>query len=152
MSGQPSFAHADSLSHLLWDVAARTQSLAEKAVSGTPLTLSSIGLLDQIAGQPGVTISQIARRTPKTSQAVSQIAARLEKLGLLERRLIDGRRIGLFLTDAGTAAHDQGTTAQRAFETRLHTAIGNKNAEQLQRLLTRIAPTVARLETEQHPG
>ena len=149
MTHPPPAAHSDSLSHLLWDLATRTHALAEQAITNDTLTLPSIAILDQIARQPGITISEIAQRTPKTSQAISQVVARLEKLDLLQRRLIDGRRIGLFLTNAGTTAHDQAATAQHEFEMRLHEAIGGKDAEQLRRLLTRIAPAIAELQSYQ---
>lgn len=134
----PPFAHADSLSYVVWDVATRTQALGEKALSSTPLSMAGSGVLDHVSVEPGVTIAAIARRVPKSAQAISQVVARLEKLGLLERRLVGGRSIGLFITDAGTAAHDSAGAAQDAFDARLEAAIGLRETEQLRGMLHRV--------------
>ena len=93
------------LVHLLWAVSVRTSALGEAALAETPLTLAGLGLLENVNARPGITIAEIARRAPQTQQALSQIAARLDRLGYLERRLAaGGRGVGLHLSPAGARA------------------------------------------------
>src|ERR1700684_169069 len=79
------------LGHLLWEVGARAGMIGEAEMAGTPLTLPSRGMLQLIGVEPGITISEIARRTPTSQQGVSQVISRLQKLGYVERRLGSGR-------------------------------------------------------------
>jgi hypothetical protein len=68
----------------------RTSALGEAALADSPLTLPRLGLLESVSARPGITIAEIARRAPQTQQALSQIAARLDKLGFIERRPAGG--------------------------------------------------------------
>jgi DNA-binding MarR family transcriptional regulator len=82
--------------------------LGEAALADSPVTLSGLGLLENVNARLGITIAEIARRAPQTQQALSQITARLAKLGFIERRLTDrGRGIALHLTPAGASARAQ---------------------------------------------
>ncbi len=124
------------LVHLLWAVSVRTSAQAEVALSGSPLTLAGLGMLENITANPGITIAQIARTAPQTQQALSQISARLERLGLIERRLADrGRGVALHLTPAGTAAHRQGHDTTEAFEQQLQGTLGPTRHRRLVALL-----------------
>lgn len=135
------------LVHLLWAVSARTTSLGEGALEGSPLTLPGLGVLENVDAQPGVTIAEIARRAPQTQQALSQVAARLEKLGFLERRLAGrGRGIGLHLTPAGAAALAGAQDAVEAFEAGLADALGSERHDRLVALLSEAREVVVGLE------
>ncbi len=113
------------LVHLLWAVSVRTSALGEAALAGTPLTLAGLGMLENINARPGITLAEISRRAPQTQQALSQIAARLEKLGYVERRLAGrGRGVALHLTPAGAEARTSAHQAIEAFETELAAALG----------------------------
>jgi DNA-binding MarR family transcriptional regulator len=113
------------LVHLLWAVSVRTSALGEAALAGGPLTLAGLGMLENINARPGITIAEISRRAPQTQQALSQIAARLDKLGYIERRLGDrGRGVALHLTPAGAQARVGAHDAIEAFETELAEALG----------------------------
>jgi hypothetical protein len=57
----------------------------EAALSGTSLSLPLNHLLDAVVAEPGVTVTEIARRLGKSQQAVSQAADRLERSGFIER-------------------------------------------------------------------
>jgi len=142
---------AHTLGHLLWEVSARTLQLSEASLARVPgdvaLTPASVGLLDQVASRPGTTIAEIARRTPKSSQAVSQVVARLEKHGFVERRLAGGRAIGLHITDAGAAARTAGTAAEDAVEAQLEQALGRERYEALRRLLDEARTALAEADT-----
>ncbi|MFD0599331.1 MarR family winged helix-turn-helix transcriptional regulator [Catellatospora coxensis] len=54
-------------------------------------------------------VQDIADVVPITQSALSRLMSRLEKQGLIERRLceVDRRGINVFLTDAGRARHAQ---------------------------------------------
>ncbi len=139
---------AHHLRHLLWDVSSRTVLLGEAALAGTPLTLPAVGLLDAIGSQPGVTIAEISRRLPTSQQAVSQLAARLERLGLIERHVAGGRSSALHLTEAGRAARVQGRTIELALEARLEEALGTERYDRLRELLEEAREAVLGLEPD----
>jgi DNA-binding MarR family transcriptional regulator len=126
---------AHRLGHLLWEVSARTALLGEAELADTPLTLPSMGVLDQVGAEPGITIAEMSRRVPKTQQAISQVVARLEKLGYVERRLGSGRGVALYITDAGVRARAEGHSREDAFEQRLFDLVGEDHYEQLRALL-----------------
>jgi DNA-binding MarR family transcriptional regulator len=127
--------HEDRLGHLLWEVSAYTTALSETALADSPLSHSGIGILNTVAAEPGITVAEIARRSPKTPQAVSQVTARLEKLGLLERRVAEGRGVALHLTAAGHAEQAKGDGREEAFEQGLREALGAERYDALCRLL-----------------
>jgi len=134
------------LGRLLWDVSTRTSALGEAALAGTQLTLSGLGVLDWIAEHPGITIAEITRRSPTTQQAISQIVARLGKLGFVKRQVGSGRAVGLYLTDAGRDAREEGHEMRRRFEQRLRDALGHDRHDELRLLLKEMRARVIELE------
>jgi DNA-binding MarR family transcriptional regulator len=100
------------LSDLLWEVAAYTEMMGEAA------------------------LAEISRRMPKSQQAISQVSARLERLGLLERRLGSGRGHGLFVSEAGRELAELGMSRERELEDRLVTVLGEARYAHLRRLLS----------------
>jgi DNA-binding MarR family transcriptional regulator len=137
------------LVHLLWAVSTRTSVLGEAALADTPLTLAGLGMLENINARPGITIAEISRRAPQTQQALSQIAARMEKLGLIERRVAprgQGRGVQLFLTDVGARAREQAHQAAQAFEAALVERLGPRRHRRLLALLEEARPIIERLE------
>jgi DNA-binding MarR family transcriptional regulator len=125
------------VSHLLWETATRLNLRGEAALAGTPLSLPALGLLDFISSDPGITVAEISRRTPKAQQTISQVLSRMEKLGFVERRLRAGRGVGLYLTAAGEAAHVQASSREDELEAFLHDGLGAVAYEQLRSLLHR---------------
>lgn len=124
------------LVHLLWAVSVRTSALAENALADSLLTLPGLGMLENINARPGITIAEISRRAPQTQQALSQIAARLEKLGYIERRLAArGRGVSLHLTTAGARARTEAHDAIEAFESDLEIALGTDRHTRLSKQL-----------------
>lgn len=123
------------IGHLLWEVESRVSVVGEAELADTPLTLPSLGLLDMISVSPGSTVSELSRRTPKTQQAISQVVSRLEKLGYVERRLGAGRGVGLYITDAGTAAREQGNHREEVYERKVRELFGEERFQQLKQLL-----------------
>lgn len=149
--------HADEpwanwVPHLLWEVSSRTALLSDAALAAVGLSSAGIGLLDQVGSQPGITIADMARRMPKTPQAISQNAARMEKLGYIERRLAGGRAIGLHLTPEGEKARERGSAVEAEFDDRLRTALGAEKYEELRALLQEARGVVADLQADPGAG
>ncbi|MEV4417185.1 MarR family transcriptional regulator [Catellatospora sp. NPDC049609] len=74
------------------------------------LSCQEFEVLDQLAectDQDKPRVQDIADVVPITQSALSRLIGRLEKQGLIERRLceVDRRGINVFLTDAGRARH-----------------------------------------------
>jgi DNA-binding MarR family transcriptional regulator len=131
----PPLAGKDQLNDLLWEVTTYVELMGEAALADTPLTLPSSGLLVSVLEEPGITVAEMSRRIPKTQQAISQVVARLEKLGLIERRLGSGRGVGLFLTETGREMAATGRRREREHEERLRKRLGAERYEQLRTLL-----------------
>jgi DNA-binding MarR family transcriptional regulator len=132
---EPPLSHRDQLNDLLWETTTYIEFLGEAALAGTPLTLASSGMLTAVHAEPGITIAEMSRRMPKSQQAISQVAARLEKLGLLERRVRSGRGVGLFVTEAGRAMAEVGRAREAELVSRLRELLGDARYDELSRLL-----------------
>ena len=96
----------------------------EAALAGTSLSLPLNHLLEAVVAEPGVTVTEIARRLGKSQQAMSQAADRLERLAFIERRVGAGRTVGLHATDAGRAASADGVRRELAAEDRTRELLG----------------------------
>ena len=125
----------DALFDLLWQVTAYTHLMGEEALAGTPLTVASSSMLIAVLEEPGMTVAEISRRIPKTQQTLSQLVARLEKLGLIERRLGRGRGVGLHLTDAGREMAQDAAARERELNARLGELLGEERSSALTGLL-----------------
>lgn len=125
----------DQLNDLLWEVSTYVGMMGETALADTPLTLPSGGMLATVLSEPGITVAEMSRRIPKTQQAISQLAARLEKLGYLERRVGPGRGVGLYVTDAGRDMAEQGIAREQQLHESLRELLGAERYEELARLL-----------------
>lgn len=138
-----------TLGHLLWEMSSRMSLLGESALAGTALTMPALGMLQKLSEQPGVTVAELARTGPRTSQALSQIAARLEKLGFIDRRLaIGGRGVALHLTEAGEQARLRGLRLESDFEADLAGRLGRQRYTQLCELLEQSRVIVRELDEQ----
>jgi DNA-binding MarR family transcriptional regulator len=113
----------------------RVTLLGDAEFAGSGLTLPAVGALDMIATWPGSTVAELSRRSPKTPQAISQVVARLERLGYVERRLGSGRGVGLYITEAGTTARAEGHRHEDRLEQQVRDALGDKLHAELERSL-----------------
>ncbi len=127
---------APQLLDLLRDVTEYADAIGEAALADTALSLSASGLLIAICHQPGITIAQISRQIPKTQQTIGQVVARLHKLGLIERRLGDGRGIALHPTAAGRDVAGRALAGEAAAERQLHSILGRDRHRRLVAALT----------------
>lgn len=131
----PPDSDGDTLYDLLWQVTAYTHLMAESALADTPLTVASSSMLISVLREPGITVAEFARRIPKTQQTLSQVVARLEKLGFIERRLGSGRGVGLHLTDAGQEMARHALARDREITARLDELLGEERSAALVTLL-----------------
>jgi len=97
--------------------------------------LTSGSMLIAVLEQPGLTVAEFSRRIPKTQQTLSQVVARLEKLGLIERRLGPGRGVGLYLTGAGREMAENAIAREEEVSARLRELLGEDRAASLTELL-----------------
>lgn len=121
--------------HLLWECEALMILLADDVFAGEELTLALAGTLDMVGTWPGSTAAELSRRGPKTQQAVSQLVARLEKLGYVERRVRPGRGVGLYLTAAGEVARIEGNEREEELDGRLRELVGDETFRELAEVL-----------------
>jgi DNA-binding MarR family transcriptional regulator len=128
---------AHRLGHLLWETYFRMSLLADAEFADSSLSSPAIGVLDMTSEWPGSTIAELARRGPKTPQAVSQVVSRLERLGFIERRLGHGRGVGLYITPAGVQARAEGHRHELAVEQKLLAQLGPDLYEELKTALDR---------------
>ena len=129
---------SERIGHLLWATSARVRLLAEPMLAELQLSLPSMGALERIAADPGITASELARQAFKTQQAVSQVTSRLERLGYVERRLGSGRGVGLHATRLGHDMLAKGTAIEAEIDARLYAMVGTGEAEQLRTVLRRL--------------
>jgi DNA-binding MarR family transcriptional regulator len=78
---------------------------------------------------------QISRRIPKAQQTISAVVARLEKLGLIERRFGSGRGVGLHATDTGREMAQVAVTHKQELNARLRELLGEERSTALTELL-----------------
>ena len=133
--GDIGFVGQDTLNDLLWQVTAYTHLMGEAALADSPLTVAASSMLIIVFDEPGMTVAEISRRIPKTQQTISSVVARLEKLGLIERRLGAGRGVGLYVTGAG---HDMAQVAlarERETNARVCELLGDERSAALTELL-----------------
>jgi DNA-binding MarR family transcriptional regulator len=131
----PQAALSGLLRGRLREVSALIEQRGEAALAGTALSLPLNHLLDAVVAEPGVTVTEIARRLGKSQQAMSQAADRLERLGFIERHVGTGRTVGLHATDAGRAASADGVRRELAAEDRTRAVLGPERFDTLAALL-----------------
>jgi DNA-binding MarR family transcriptional regulator len=100
-----------------------------------PVTTASSGVLVTIYGSPGITITEMSRLKPRSQQAISHMVARLEKLGLVERRVGRGRTVALHATEQGSALAEEALTREVAVDRDIRNLLGDQPYETLRQLL-----------------
>ncbi|WP_432136185.1 MarR family winged helix-turn-helix transcriptional regulator [Streptomyces sp. bgisy154] len=100
---------------------ARTQCELDRALGGHGLCASDFEVLDVLAGDDedpcvGYRVQEIAEDIHLSQSALSRLVARLEKDGLVERRMCpeDRRGVRVALTAKGRALHGEVLPVQRA--------------------------------------
>ena len=120
----------------------RSRVLAQHGVSAATLDLL-VAL--RRSGRPYVsTPSELARLLVLSSGGVSQRLERLEREGLVERRMsaADRRVVNVHLTDAGLATLDRLIEEYMAHEERMLSGLSERQAAQLGRLLVKLDASI----------
>lgn len=109
------------------------------------LTVPQYAALLLLAGQPGLSGAELARRALVTPQTMSTVLTNLERKGLVDRTVhpIHSRVIEIRLTDGGTEVLHQADQAARRVEAALDDALGPE-VEQFRRLLVTAADKLDR--------
>ncbi|KHO25260.1 MarR family winged helix-turn-helix transcriptional regulator [Mycolicibacterium setense] len=104
------------------------------------VTTAQIGVLRQLANQPGLSGAELARRLLITPQGVQIALTALEKRGLVERKQDPqhGRILQVFLTDEGRAVASAVVADAVAAHERVFGVLSDDEQEQLKTLLRRV--------------
>ena len=135
------------LADLVWEVSTYIEAMGERELRDTPLTLAAGGMLCLVHDEPGITIAEISRRVPKSAQSLGQVASRLRRLGLIERRLGDGPGVGLYVTERGGELADVAFARERHLAERLYEALGSRRYELLSELLADSREILSQLDS-----
>ncbi|BBZ31959.1 MarR family winged helix-turn-helix transcriptional regulator [Mycolicibacterium confluentis] len=111
-----------------------------EAVKEHGVSTAQIGVLRQLANQPGLSGAELARRLLITPQGVQLALTALEKRGLVERKQDPqhGRILQVFLTDEGRAVASSVFADAVAAHDRVFGVLSSEEQEQLRDLLRRV--------------
>src|ERR1700753_3869597 len=111
-----------------------------EAISGHGVTTAQIGLMRQLANEPGLSGAELARRLLISPQGVQLALAALERRGLVERKQDPqhGRIMQAYLTAAGRAVTSAVLTDALAAHERVFGVLTRDEQRLLQDLLARV--------------
>ena len=111
-----------------------------EAIGGHGVTTAQIGLMRQIANEPGLSGAELARRLLISPQGVQLALAALERRGLVERKQDPqhGRIMQAYLTDEGRAVTSAVLTDALAAHERVFGVLSSDEQQQLRDLLGRV--------------
>jgi DNA-binding MarR family transcriptional regulator len=111
-----------------------------EAISGHGVTTAQIGLMRQLANEPGLSGAELARRLLITPQAAQLALAALERRGLVERKQDPqhGRIMQAYLTDDGRAVTSAVLTDALAAHESVFGVLTSDEQQQLHDLLARV--------------
>ena len=110
------------------------------AISGHGVTTAQIGLMRQLANEPGLSGAELARRLLISPQGVQLALAALERRGLVERKQDPqhGRIMQAYLTDEGRTVTSAVLTDALAAHERVFGVLTGDEQRLLQDLLARV--------------
>ncbi len=111
-----------------------------EAISGHGVTTAQIGLMRQLANEPGLSGAELARRLLISPQGVQLALAALERRGLVERKQDPqhGRIMQAYLTDEGRAVTSAVLADALAAHERVFGVLTRDEQRLLQDLLGRV--------------
>lgn len=134
---------AENTQDILW-LLKRTFYYARESVNDAlsrhGVSTAQIGLMNQLADEPGLSGAELARRLLITPQAAQLALAALERRGIVERRRDPhhGRILRAYLTDQGLQMTSVCRSDAVAAHDRLFSVLADDDQEELRRLLRRI--------------
>lgn len=104
------------------------------------LTVPRYYALFHLGQEPGISASQLSDRMLCDKSNASRIVQGLEADGYIVRKPheSDGRTLRLFLTEAGTAVHQQVLSAHQAYNEARFDSLSQRELEDLLRILTKL--------------
>jgi DNA-binding MarR family transcriptional regulator len=149
----PARSRPDGPAFLLAQVGAHAAAGFAERVGAHDLTPPMAGILGLLSAAPGTSQQELARRLGLLPSRLVAFIDELEDRGLVQRVRDDAdrRRNSLQLTDAGRSALGTISRVAREHEAALTAALGDREREQLARLLARIAEEQG-LTPGVHPG
>jgi len=116
---------AASLSVLLSLVESRVASRLEAALASAGIGRRQLGALGHLRREPGLSVSELARRAGVTPQSMHATVGQMEREGLLRRAGTGrGRRAGLMVTQNGLRRLTSGLGAVTAVDDDLRGELG----------------------------
>ena len=111
-----------------------------EAIGGHGVTTAQIGLMRQLANEPGLSGAELARRLLISPQGVQLALAALERRGLVERKQDPqhGRIMQAYLTDEGRAVTSAVLTDALAAHEWVFGVLSSDEQQQLRDLLGRV--------------
>jgi len=111
-----------------------------EAISDHGVSTAQIGLLRQLAGEPGLSGAELARRLLITPQGVQLALSALERRGLVERKQDPhhGRILRAYLTDEGRAVTSAVVTDAITAHDQVFGVLSPEEQETLRALLARV--------------
>ncbi|MEB3068254.1 MarR family winged helix-turn-helix transcriptional regulator [[Mycobacterium] vasticus] len=111
-----------------------------EAISEHGVSTAQIGLLRQLAGEPGLSGAELARRLLITPQGVQLALSALERRGLVERKPDPhhGRILRAYLTDEGRAVTSAAVTDAITAHDQVFGVLSPQEQDTLRALLARV--------------
>ena len=111
-----------------------------EAISGHGVTTAQIGLMRQLANEPGLSGAELARRLLISPQGAQLALSALERRGLVERKQDPqhGRILQAYLTDQGRAVTSTVLADALAAHETLFGVLSSDEQQQLHDLLARV--------------
>lgn len=110
----------------------------DRELAAYGISLVGYSVLRLLAQNPGITASEIARRTLITQQASSRLTSRLIAAGYLNNFAANGRRLPLRLTRQGKRALTKADPVVADWERRAASLLGDEDVERLRNCLAEL--------------
>lgn len=101
------------------------------------LYMAEVHMLRDIAGNEGITVTELAQMNSKTKSAVSQLVDKLAQKGLIEKKKHPGgnRQVALFLTEKGTVVNNYHTKFDRREYRQVLSKLSDYSDQDFQKIL-----------------
>jgi DNA-binding MarR family transcriptional regulator len=131
----------EELGHLIKMVQHRHHRSLDTELAKIGISLVQWNALREIARNPGASMHRLSELTFNSDQAFGTLAARLLKMGLIDRQENVGRKLSHVLTERGQTLFRQGEAIHRNVIERSFSALSQDERATLCQLLSRIAST-----------
>lgn len=137
-----------SIGYRLKQAASALRTAMDAALRPLGLTVPQYSCLEQLSQRPGLSNSELARGTFVTRQSMNVLLQSLEREGLVTRadRAPSGRALPTELTPAGRERLRGASSAVRAVEMQMNSALSSEQQDELRHLLAACVAGLANAE------